>query len=197
MTAMISIRRAEPGDYAAMHRIFAGPKVVRGTLQLPFPSLETWRQRLAEPPEGAYTFVACVEDEVVGQVHIQSFPHKPQRGHAGHQPGPHLQPARGLWPGRRHPARTAVHPLGRQGPGRRGGFPGGACRSPAAPVSPQGLGPGHRPAARGWRRWTSPGRPIYWMDWPREGPPGRPPELLRARAAGEFRGPPRRADGRH
>lgn len=79
----ISIRRAEPADYTAMHRIFAGPNVVWGTLQLPFPSLETWRQRLAEPLEGAYSLVACIEDEVVGQVHIQTFPNKPRRQHAG------------------------------------------------------------------------------------------------------------------
>lgn len=83
MTALVSIRRAEPSDYEAMHRIFAGPKVVGGTLQLPFPSLETWRQRLAEPLEGAYRLVACIENEVVGQVDIHTYPNKPRRRHAG------------------------------------------------------------------------------------------------------------------
>ena len=36
----IDIRRAEPGDYEAVSRIFIGPKAVAGTLQLPFTSAE-------------------------------------------------------------------------------------------------------------------------------------------------------------
>jgi hypothetical protein len=36
----ITIRRVEPSDYEALQRIYAGPKVVWGTLQLPFPSVE-------------------------------------------------------------------------------------------------------------------------------------------------------------
>jgi putative acetyltransferase len=39
----ISIRRAEPTDYAAVHQIFSGPRAVAGTLQLPYPSVEMWR----------------------------------------------------------------------------------------------------------------------------------------------------------
>ena len=39
------IRRAEPGDYEAVRRVFTGPNAVRGTLQLPFPSGESWRKR--------------------------------------------------------------------------------------------------------------------------------------------------------
>ena len=54
----IAIRHAEPGDYEAVHRIFAGPKARFGTLQLPFPSAEKWRKRLAEPPEGSFSLVA-------------------------------------------------------------------------------------------------------------------------------------------
>ena len=64
----ISVRHAEPQDYEALHRIFSGPKAVAGTLQLPFPSAKTWRRRLAEPPEGLYPPVACVEGEVVGNL---------------------------------------------------------------------------------------------------------------------------------
>jgi hypothetical protein len=37
----IGIRRAEPDDYEALHRIFSGPRVVEGTLQLPFPPAQT------------------------------------------------------------------------------------------------------------------------------------------------------------
>lgn len=80
----ITIRRTEPRDYEAVQRILAGPKVVWGTLQLPFPSMEQWRKRLVEPPEDLFSLVACVEnDEVVGQLGLQSFPNRPRRRHAG------------------------------------------------------------------------------------------------------------------
>ena len=78
----ITIRHAEPSDYEAVQRILAGPKVVWGTLQLPFPSVEMWRRRLAEPAEGFFSLVACVEDEVVGQLGLQTYPHRPRRRHA-------------------------------------------------------------------------------------------------------------------
>jgi len=82
MTVMI--RRTEPSDYEAVQRILASPKVVWGTLQLPFPSIEQWRKRLAEPPEGLFSLVACVENnEVVGQLALQTFPNRPRRRHVG------------------------------------------------------------------------------------------------------------------
>jgi putative acetyltransferase len=80
----ITIRRTEPSDYEAIQRILAGPKAVWGTLQLPFPSLEQWRKRLTEPPEGLYSLAACVENEgVVGELSIQTFPKHPRRRHVG------------------------------------------------------------------------------------------------------------------
>jgi putative acetyltransferase len=67
-----------------MQQILASPNVVWGTLQLPFPSVEQWRKRLAEPAEGLFSLVACVEDnEVVGQLALQTFPHRPRRHHVG------------------------------------------------------------------------------------------------------------------
>jgi putative acetyltransferase len=77
-----SIRRAEPGDYEAVYRIFSGPKVVWGTLQLPYPSAEIWRHRL-EPVDGIYGLVAGVADEVVGHLGLHTFPNHPRRRHAG------------------------------------------------------------------------------------------------------------------
>jgi len=51
---------------------------------LPFPSIEQWRKRLAEPPEGLFSLVACVENnEVVGQLALQTFPNRPRRRHVG------------------------------------------------------------------------------------------------------------------
>lgn len=80
---IISVRRAEPADCEAIQRIYASPKVIWGTLQLPFPSVETWRKRLAEPSEGSFSLVASVEGEVVGQLHLGTFPQSPRRRHVG------------------------------------------------------------------------------------------------------------------
>ncbi len=80
----ITIRRVEPGDYEALRYIYTFPRVIWGTLQLPFPSVEMWRKRLAEPPEGLFNLVACVEDnEVVGHLGLHTFPDRPRRRHAG------------------------------------------------------------------------------------------------------------------
>jgi putative acetyltransferase len=77
----ITIRHAEPGDYEDVHKIFTGPKAIRGTLQTPFPSMEKWRRRLADTPEGHYFLVACAGEEVVGQLGLHTFPNRPRRRH--------------------------------------------------------------------------------------------------------------------
>jgi putative acetyltransferase len=79
----ITIRHTEPGDYEALRQILTSPKAIWGTLQLPFPSAEMWRKRLAEPPEGLYSLVACVEDEVIGHLWLHTSPNQPRRRHAG------------------------------------------------------------------------------------------------------------------
>ncbi len=79
----ITIRHTEPGDAEAVAKIFAGPKVIWGTLQVPYPSVESWRKRLAEPPDGFLSLVACVDGEVVGQIGLETFPNRPRRRHAG------------------------------------------------------------------------------------------------------------------
>ncbi len=78
----ISIRRAEPDDYEAIYRMYSGPKAIWGTLQMPFPSMETWRKRLAEPPEGFYNLLACIDNEPVGQLGLHTYPNHPRRRHA-------------------------------------------------------------------------------------------------------------------
>ena len=79
----ITVRHIEPSDYEALHKIFSGPKVVWGVLQIPFPSAEMWRKRLAEPPEGLYSLVACADGEVVGQLGLHTSPNRPRRRHVG------------------------------------------------------------------------------------------------------------------
>ena len=80
---IFTVRNAEPNDYEAFQRIMAGPRVVWETMQLPFPSVERWRKALAEPAEGTFNLVACVDSEVVGQIYLGTFPNKPRRRHAG------------------------------------------------------------------------------------------------------------------
>ena len=79
----ITVRHSEPEDYRALHRIFSGPRAMAGTLQMPLPSLEAWRERLAEPPEGLYSLVACVEDEVVGSLGLHTTPTRWRMRHVG------------------------------------------------------------------------------------------------------------------
>jgi L-phenylalanine/L-methionine N-acetyltransferase len=70
----ITVRHSEPEDYRALHCIFSGPRAVAGTLQMPFPSAEMWRERLSELPEGLYSLVACVEGKVVGSLGLETSP---------------------------------------------------------------------------------------------------------------------------
>ncbi|MBL0347253.1 GNAT family N-acetyltransferase [Candidatus Villigracilis affinis] len=79
----IIIRRLEPSDYEAMQKVFAGPKVTWGTLQQPYPSVESWRKRLTEIPESQFWLAAMVGDEMAGQLEIQTTPNHPRRKHVG------------------------------------------------------------------------------------------------------------------
>lgn len=79
----ITVRHAEPSDAEALHRIFSGPKAIAGTLQLPFPRLDLWRERLQNPPEGLYQLVACAGEEVIGSLTLNTTPARPRMGHVG------------------------------------------------------------------------------------------------------------------
>ena len=80
---VFTIRRAEPSDAEGMRQIFSSPNAIRGTLQLPYPSTENWRKRLAEPVDGSFNLLACAENEVVGQLGLFTFPNHPRRRHVG------------------------------------------------------------------------------------------------------------------
>jgi L-phenylalanine/L-methionine N-acetyltransferase len=78
----ITVRRAEPGDYEGFQRIFEDESAYSGTLQLPMPTREHWRKRLAEPVEGHYIFVACSGEEIVGNAGLHATGPSPRRAHA-------------------------------------------------------------------------------------------------------------------
>jgi L-phenylalanine/L-methionine N-acetyltransferase len=64
----IIIRHAEPDDFAACALIYSQPLAQAGTLQLPLPSRELWKQRLATKAPQDRILVAVVADEVVGNL---------------------------------------------------------------------------------------------------------------------------------
>ncbi len=81
--ANVSVRHAEPGDAPAIHRILCGPRATAGTLQLPLQSVEGVRKRFfSETAEGLYHLVACVNEEVVGHLGLETFT-RPRRRHVG------------------------------------------------------------------------------------------------------------------
>lgn len=82
MSTAITTRRAEPEDYAAVQAIYAAPRAQAGTLQLPFPSLDLWRQRMQAADPNAHLLVACAGDELVGQLGLYASAN-PRRRHVG------------------------------------------------------------------------------------------------------------------
>jgi putative acetyltransferase len=77
----ITIRRTEPEDYEGVRRVLAGPRAVWGTLQLPFPSAEQWRQQLSAGGEDIFSLAACADEEIVGQLSLHTFSQRPRRRH--------------------------------------------------------------------------------------------------------------------
>ena len=67
--SLITIRRATPNDVAAYLRIMSDPDVLANLMQLPYPSEEVWRQRIADnnlPGKTDLSLVAELGGEVVG-----------------------------------------------------------------------------------------------------------------------------------
>jgi putative acetyltransferase len=80
----LTIRRAEPGDFAELARTFEDESAYSGTLQLPFPSQELWRKRLAEPKPNEFLLLALVDGEVAGNAGLMQPNNSPRRSHAMH-----------------------------------------------------------------------------------------------------------------
>ena len=68
----ILIREAEPDDAEALMKCFTAPKVVQGTLQLPYRSVESVRELLVKTGEGYYNLVAVVDGKVVGSIGLHA-----------------------------------------------------------------------------------------------------------------------------
>ena len=79
----IEIRSCEPEDFQALQTVHCQPKAIWGTLQLPFPSVERWKKRLAERPDDQSWLVACVDGRVVGSLGLAVVTRSPRRRHVG------------------------------------------------------------------------------------------------------------------
>ena len=75
------IRATEPADYDAIRETMAQPLAFAGTLQVPLPSAEMWKKRLAELPAGDHTLVAEVDGKVVGNIGLHAIPKSRRRVH--------------------------------------------------------------------------------------------------------------------
>ena len=76
-TAAVHIRSAEPSDAEALAAIFACPRVIANTLQIPYRSLESRRARL-QPDESQHRLVAEIDGRVVGMLglHLEQNPRR-------------------------------------------------------------------------------------------------------------------------
>ncbi len=68
MAAAPKIRCAEPGDAAALARLMSPPEVFANTLQLPYPGIELWAERLKNNKPNKLPLVANVDGQIVGCV---------------------------------------------------------------------------------------------------------------------------------
>lgn len=62
--------------------LYRDPMVARQTLQMPFPSSETWRKRLASDNERIVQLVALHQGTVIGSLTLEQFS-RVRRSHAG------------------------------------------------------------------------------------------------------------------
>jgi putative acetyltransferase len=83
-TPAIAIRRVEGRDAEALQALYSSPRAMAGTLQLPFPSVDLWRKRLAEWAADDYMLVAEVDGDVVGNAGLHSMGRSARRRHVGY-----------------------------------------------------------------------------------------------------------------
>ena len=78
----IKVRHVHSEDYHSVHQIMLADRIIRGTMRLPYQSMDHTRTRL-EPAEGATKLVATAGDEVVGYCELATFPNVARYRHAG------------------------------------------------------------------------------------------------------------------
>ena len=61
----IVIRHAEPRDAEPLRMLMAHPEVYHDTLQIPYPAMEAWQEKL-QPKPHTFHLVATLDDRVTG-----------------------------------------------------------------------------------------------------------------------------------
>lgn len=79
----LTIRRATANDAEAFARMYEHVGTYSGTLQLPHPSSELWRERLDKPADERIALVALVDGNIVGQASLH-MEKNVRRRHAAH-----------------------------------------------------------------------------------------------------------------
>lgn len=79
----IIVRNVTEDDIPAIATIYSGRLAAAGTLQNPYVSAEVWKKRLDQIPEGVYSLVAELNNEVVGQIGLTAI-QRARRNHVGH-----------------------------------------------------------------------------------------------------------------
>lgn len=75
----IVIRHLEAADADALRQLNAHPGVYHNTLQLPHPSMDMWKERVAHKP-GRRHLVACLDNKVIGHLALDVM-ENPRRSH--------------------------------------------------------------------------------------------------------------------
>jgi putative acetyltransferase len=78
----IEVRAARAEDFEALARLYADRNAYSQTLQLPFPSQELWRKRLAQHDDTHHALVATVSGELVGNLGLTRLT-RARRAHVG------------------------------------------------------------------------------------------------------------------
>jgi L-phenylalanine/L-methionine N-acetyltransferase len=77
------VRPCEPEDYVGVHRVYSSRKAMAGTIGVPYSSAQEVREELARETEGSFPLVACVGEEIVGQLTLSVYTN-PRTRHSGH-----------------------------------------------------------------------------------------------------------------
>lgn len=81
----VTIRRVRTSDAESLAQLMGEPEVFGGLLQLPYPSVERWRARLAEweaPGRGDLMLVAEADGRVIGSAGLHPASAAARRSHA-------------------------------------------------------------------------------------------------------------------
>lgn len=76
------IRHVEPSDAAALQRVYSDESAYTETLQIPYPPVSRWIDRLANNDGSTIALCACADGELVGNAGLHTNLKLPRRAHA-------------------------------------------------------------------------------------------------------------------